>query len=42
MEKVEVNVNSLALDGVRKVDFDIEKNCFLLIFENGQVQEVYL
>lgn len=42
MEKVEVNVNGLPLDGVIKVDFDPLKDCLLLHFDDGTVSEVYL
>lgn len=42
MEKVEVNVNGLPMDGVVKVDFDPLKGCLLLCFADGTVSEVYL
>ena len=42
MNKVDVNVNGLPLDGVIKIDFDALKGCLLLIFADGTVSEVYL
>lgn len=42
MEKVEVNVNGLPMDGVVKVGFDPIKGCLLLHFADGTVSEVFI
>lgn len=40
--EVEFNVNGLPAEGVREVDFDVKKGCFVLVFEDGSVKDVYI
>lgn len=42
MQKVEVNVNDVPLEDVKKLDFDFVKGCLVLVFEDGSTQDVYL